>query len=84
VLLTLSILSPLLSQVAALTEYPALMDTPEVAKAFPTDTQERAKQILEDVGSVGAYSHSKGAASIRKDVASFIEGEKWREREGYT
>jgi len=51
------------------------LDSPEVAKIFPIDVQERAKHLLSDVGSVGAYSHSKGAASIRKDVAAFIESE---------
>lgn len=40
---------------------------------FPKDVQERAKAILDDVGSVGAYSHSKGAASIRQHVKEFIE-----------
>lgn len=65
-------------QVAALTEYPALLDDGPAAKLFPNDVQQRAKSLLEDVGSVGAYSHSKGAASIRKHVAEFIE-----ERDGY-
>ncbi|UZJ56876.1 hypothetical protein CBS101457_006196 [Exobasidium rhododendri] len=66
-------------QVAALTEYPALLDNPEIAKTFPSDAQERAKKLLASVGSLGAYSHSKGAASIRKDVAAFIH-----ERDGHT
>lgn len=60
---------------AALTEYSALLDSPDVDKLFPKDTQSRAKELLEDVGSVGAYSHSKGSAKIRKDVANFIQGE---------
>jgi alanine transaminase len=55
-----------------LTEYPELM---EVAKdAFPSDVIERAKELLEEVGSVGAYSHSQGVPFIRKSVAKFIEG----------
>lgn len=65
-------------QVAALTEYPELMDQPGVDKMFPKDTQERAKLLLEDIGSVGAYSHSKGASIVRKHVAEYIE-----QRDGY-
>ncbi|PWY99709.1 putative alt1-alanine aminotransferase [Testicularia cyperi] len=65
-------------QVAALTEYPELMDQPGISKLFPKDTQERAKLLLGDIGSVGAYSHSKGAAIVRRHVAEFIE-----ERDGY-
>ncbi|CAO1628892.1 unnamed protein product [Sympodiomycopsis kandeliae] len=57
-------------QVAALTEYPALMEHGDL---FPSDAIQRAKDILADVGSVGAYSHSKGAASIRRHVKEFIE-----------
>jgi alanine transaminase len=60
-------------QVAALTEYPELLQDEGASKLFPSDVQQRAKAILRDIGSVGAYSHSKGAASIRKDVAKFIE-----------
>lgn len=65
-------------QVAALTEYPELMDQPGIEKIFPKDTQERAKLLLQDIGSVGAYSHSKGASIVRKHVAEFIE-----QRDGY-
>lgn len=63
-------------QVAALTEYPELI---ELAKnAFPSDVIERAKELLEEAGSVGAYSHSQGVPFIRKSVAKFIQ-----ERDGY-
>jgi alanine transaminase len=64
--------------VAALTEYPDLLDSPDVGNMFPSDTQERAKKLLHDVGSVGAYSHSKGCASVRQNVAKYIE-----ERDGH-
>ncbi len=73
-------------QVAALTELPQLLDVPGLCEGegsssssssskpyFPSDVVARAKSILEDVGSVGAYSHSKGAESIRRHVAEFIE-----------
>ncbi|KAK0536210.1 alanine transaminase [Tilletia horrida] len=70
-------------QIAALTEFPALLEDETLpkevrSKIFPEDVQERARHLLHDLGSVGAYSHSKGAASIRKHVAEFIE-----ERDGY-
>ena len=64
-------------QVAALTEWPHLMQEESIraANVFPEDAVKRATAILEDVGSVGAYSHSKGAHSIREHVAEFIAGE---------
>ncbi|PWN44123.1 hypothetical protein IE81DRAFT_287715 [Ceraceosorus guamensis] len=63
-------------QVAALTEYPDLLQNKSgtLSDLFPSDARARAEQILRDVGSVGAYSHSKGASSIRKHVAQYIEG----------
>jgi alanine transaminase len=63
-------------QVAALLEYPALME--EGAHLFPKDTIARAKELYEEIGSIGAYSHSQGVPFIRKNVAKFIE-----ERDGY-
>lgn len=64
-------------QVAALTEYPELIN---LAKdAFPADVVERAKELLSEIGSIGAYSHSQGVPFIRKSVAKFIEGAKTRE-----
>lgn len=62
-------------QVAALTEYPELIE--KVGKsAFPEDAVERAQEILEEVGSIGAYSHSQGVPLVRKSVADFIAGER--------
>lgn len=58
-----------------MTEYPDLMQHEEIGKLFPSDVQERAKKLLENVGSVGAYSHSKGCPAIRQDVADYIESE---------
>jgi len=63
-------------QVAALTEYPELIKTAK--DAFPPDAIERAQELLTEIGSIGAYSHSQGVPFIRKSVASFIE-----ERDGY-
>ncbi|KAI0038623.1 transaminase [Auriscalpium vulgare] len=63
-------------QIAALLEWPALA---ELAKdAFPKDVLARAKQLKEEIGSIGAYSHSQGVPMIRKHVADFIA-----ERDGY-
>ncbi|KAJ7714158.1 alanine aminotransferase [Mycena metata] len=58
-------------QVAALTEYPALATL--APNAFPEDVVARAQELLEDIGSIGAYSHSQGVPLIRKSVAAFIE-----------
>jgi alanine transaminase len=47
----------------------------KIAKdAFPSDVIERAKELLQEIGSIGAYSHSQGIPFIRKSVAKFIEG----------
>ncbi|OCH85817.1 transaminase [Obba rivulosa] len=63
-------------QVAALMEYPPLAEL--VKDKWPQDVIERAQELQEEIGSIGAYSHSKGVPLIRKHVAKFIE-----ERDGY-
>jgi alanine transaminase len=60
-------------QVAALTEWPALAEL--APGVFPADVIARAKELQEEIGSIGAYSHSQGVPFIRKSVARFIEGE---------
>lgn len=60
-------------QVACLTEYPDLLDKPEAQKLFPKDVIERARSLLNSIGSVGAYSHSMGVPIIRQHVAQFLE-----------
>ncbi|WVR09365.1 hypothetical protein IAU60_006431 [Kwoniella sp. DSM 27419] len=67
-------------QVISLLEYPPLFQEHlEVAKKiYPEDAIERARGLFEEIGSIGAYTHSKGVLSIRKRVAKFIE-----ERDGY-
>lgn len=42
---------------------------------YPGDVIERARALYNEIGSVGAYTHSKGVLGIRKRVAKFIEGE---------
>ena len=53
-------------------EYPPLIDL--VKDHWPSDVIERAKELHAAIGSIGAYSHSKGVPFIRKNVAKFIEG----------
>lgn len=62
-------------QVAALTECPELIDNTQL---FPKDVRDRAHELLNEIGSVGAYSHSKGVPFIREQVAKFLES-----RDGY-
>jgi alanine transaminase len=54
------------------------MEWPELANltpdAFPKDVLERAKELYDETGSIGAYSHSQGIPFIRKNVANFIQG----------
>ncbi|KAK2460745.1 hypothetical protein APHAL10511_007215 [Amanita phalloides] len=63
-------------QVAALMEYPALAEL--APNVFPQDVVARAKELSDEIGSIGAYSHSQGIPFIRQSVADFIS-----ERDGY-
>jgi len=63
-------------QVAALMEYPPLVDL--VEDHWPADVIARAQELQAEIGSIGAYSHSKGIPLIRQHVAQFIQ-----ERDGY-
>lgn len=68
-------------QVLSLVENPLLLEKPEVLQSafgYQADVVERAKALLQDVHSVGAYSHSQGAPIIRDSVARFIA-----ERDGF-
>lgn len=64
-------------QVISLLEYPDLMQKHEhlARQIYPGDVIERARALYAEIGSVGAYTHSKGVLGIRKRVAKFIEGE---------
>lgn len=64
-------------QVISLLEYPDLFTKhlDAVKSIYPEDVIERAKVLHEEIGSTGAYTHSKGVLGIRKRVAKFIEGE---------
>ena len=68
-------------QVTSILENPSLLEHESVllnSLGYKTDVIERAKRLLKDVKSVGAYSQSQGAPSIRQSVADFIE-----RRDGY-
>lgn len=63
-------------QVASLLENPGLLEHEDVfVKSFgyKPDVFERAKKLLKEVKSVGAYSQSQGAPGIRQSVAEYIE-----------
>jgi alanine transaminase len=60
-------------EVLALCDYPALIGRSGADKLFSSDALKRAKQINKSIpGGTGAYSHSQGVVSIRRDVADFI------------
>lgn len=68
-------------QVVSLLEYPPLLENEEALRksfGYQQDVIDRAKWLLKEVNSVGAYSASQGAPAIRQSVANFIE-----ERDGY-
>jgi len=54
------------------------MEWPDLARlapgVFPEDVVSRAKELSNEIGSIGAYSHSQGIPFIRKSVAAFIQG----------
>ena len=63
-------------QVLSLLENPLLLDKAEVLVqqlGYPKDVLERARRLLQEVRSVGAYSQSQGAPGIRASVAAFLE-----------
>ncbi|KAK4946930.1 alanine transaminase [Elasticomyces elasticus] len=63
-------------QVLALVEHPKLLENEEALKSsfgYEQDAIDRAKWLLKEVGSVGAYSQSMGAPGIRQSVANFLE-----------
>jgi alanine transaminase len=68
-------------QVVSLLEYPPLLENEDILRSsfgYKQDVIDRAKWLLKEVNSVGAYSASQGAPAIRQSVAKFVE-----ERDGY-
>ena len=63
-------------QVLALLENRSLLQNEEALKSsfgYKQDAIDRARWLLKEVGSIGAYSQSAGAPGIRQSVAKFIE-----------
>jgi alanine transaminase len=64
-------------QVLSLLEYPPLLEKEDLLAplGYKKDAIARAKWLLEEVRSVGAYSQSQGIKRCRDSVAKFIEGD---------
>lgn len=63
-------------QVLSLLEFPNLLDKKDMLikeNFFASDAIERATTLLNEIGSVGAYSHSQGIPYVRQTVARFIQ-----------
>ncbi|KAH9907390.1 aminotransferase class I and II [Xylariomycetidae sp. FL2044] len=63
-------------QVLSLLENPLLLEHEDVLTGplgYKTDVVERAKKLLKQIGSVGAYSASAGVPAIKESVAKFLE-----------
>lgn len=63
-------------QVLSLLEYPNLLDHDDVllhSLDYKQDVIDRARWLLKEIGSVGAYSQSTGVPAIRQSVANYIE-----------
>ncbi|KZZ97544.1 Pyridoxal phosphate-dependent transferase, major domain protein [Moelleriella libera RCEF 2490] len=63
-------------QVLSLLENPQLLDKEDVlveSLGYKSDVIERARRLLKEVGSVGAYSASAGAPAIKESIAAFLE-----------
>lgn len=63
-------------QVASLLENPQLLEHEDVlinSLGYKSDVIERARWLLKEVKSVGAYSQSQGAPGLRESVAKYIE-----------
>ena len=68
-------------QVLSLLENPHLLDNESALQSafnYPSDVISRAKWLLSEAHSIGAYSASQGVPAIRESVAKFIS-----ERDGY-
>jgi len=61
-------------QVLALCHYPVLLNAANTTGLFEKDAIERAKSIVNSTAySTGAYTHSQGLYSVRRNIAEFIE-----------
>ncbi|KAJ8126078.1 hypothetical protein O1611_g7560 [Lasiodiplodia mahajangana] len=63
-------------QVLSILEHPQLLDNEDVlvnSLGYKPDVLERAKFLLKNIGSVGAYSASAGVPAIKESIAKFLE-----------
>lgn len=63
-------------QVLSLLENPLLLEHEDVLLnqlGYKSDVIERARWLLKNAGSVGAYSASNGVPAIRQSIADFLE-----------
>jgi alanine transaminase len=63
-------------QVLSLLENPQLLEHEDIlvnSLGYKTDVVARAKWLLSQVGSVGAYSASAGVPAIKESIAKFLE-----------
>ena len=63
-------------QVLSILEYPPLLENEHVLRdslGYKQDVIDRARWLLKEVHSVGAYSQSQGVPAIRESIAKFIE-----------
>ncbi|KAI0969517.1 alanine transaminase-like protein [Xylaria arbuscula] len=63
-------------QVLSLLEHPRLLDHEDVllnSLGYKSDVLERARFLLKNAGSVGAYSASAGVPAIKESIAQFLE-----------
>jgi alanine transaminase len=63
-------------QVLSLLENPSLLDHEDIllnSLGYKSDVLERARWLLKQVGSVGAYSASAGNPAIKESIAKFLE-----------
>ncbi|KAI9844619.1 MAG: hypothetical protein M1837_005471 [Sclerophora amabilis] len=68
-------------QVLSLLEYPTLLENEQVLLdqlGYKQDVLDRARWLLSEAKSVGAYSQSQGVLGVRNSVARYIE-----QRDGY-
>jgi aspartate/methionine/tyrosine aminotransferase len=60
-------------QLCALVDYPELANHPRASEIFPQDVLERARELVTQFKSTGAYSHSQGIKYVRSHVAEFLQ-----------
>lgn len=63
-------------QVTSLLENPLLLENEQALIdhfGYKQDVVDRARWLLNDVKSVGAYSQSQGAPAVRQSIATFME-----------